>query len=250
MVKPKNSLHDALIFFIVGSIVSFAAAYGADNLAISRWGYVLMVFFTVISVGFWFLWQWIAVLKGKTDSLEMHLLSERAILINGMLEVEKAVRWLFLIRALNQDDQKRPITLFINSDGGETQALYVLMRAIRASHAPIYGVVTHHANSAAALLLQLCAKRYALPTASVMFHQVRYRSDTMSQSFTLKARKGIFQQMQTIFRLLKNEQEFLDTLVCARSGLSVEELREIDDMRIDAQEAKRLNLIDDIAKEL
>jgi ATP-dependent Clp protease, protease subunit len=66
-----------------------------------------------------------------------------------------------------------PITLFIDSSGGDTEAEMQLIDAISVSEAPICGVVTGDAFSAAFDILQACRIRKSYAHGKMLFHAPR-----------------------------------------------------------------------------
>jgi len=97
---------------------------------------------------------------------------KRHIFINGEITEETHQKVLKSLRYLNEADGKKPITLFINTEGGGWDAARAISDDIRAEDmsAPVYGCVTGQAHSAGFIILQACDKRFAHPSALFMFH--------------------------------------------------------------------------------
>ena len=70
-----------------------------------------------------------------------------------------------------------PITLTIDSTGGNLFAARFIADAIRFSEAPVHGVVVGAAFSGAFQVLQACHRRLAYPSARFMFHYGRFEID-------------------------------------------------------------------------
>ena len=68
-------------------------------------------------------------------------------------------------------EERMPIKVFIDSPGGDVQALYTTIKAIEISKTPVYTINYCGAYSAAAILLTAGHKRFALPGTSAMFHR-------------------------------------------------------------------------------
>ena len=68
-------------------------------------------------------------------------------------------------------EERMPIKVFIDSPGGDVQALYATIKAIEISKTPVYTINYCSAYSAAAILLTAGHKRFALPGTSAMFHR-------------------------------------------------------------------------------
>jgi ATP-dependent protease ClpP protease subunit len=65
-----------------------------------------------------------------------------------------------------------PIYLHINSEGGDITPSMIAIDFIRTSKTPIYSVVEGECASAASLMSVVCHKRYILPNAYIMIHQM------------------------------------------------------------------------------
>lgn len=65
---------------------------------------------------------------------------------------------------------KKPIVLYINSEGGSITTAFSLYDAIKGCSAPVVGIATGSCLSSALLVLQACSKRFATPTATLMIH--------------------------------------------------------------------------------
>lgn len=72
-------------------------------------------------------------------------------------------------RGIDVEDRK-PITVMIDSPGGSVEVLNSLMGAIKISKTPVHTVVLCAAYSAAADLLAMGHKRFALPNTCIMAH--------------------------------------------------------------------------------
>ena len=68
------------------------------------------------------------------------------------------------------EDKRKPIWLFIDSDGGSVFAAHNLIEVIENSKTPIYGVAFSVAASAACSILIGCKKRYAFPHTMTLIH--------------------------------------------------------------------------------
>ena len=109
-----------------------------------------------------------------TDSfIEKKLLEERKIIISGGVDsqlAEKTIKTLFLLDAI---DHEKPITVIINSPGGEVfsgVAIYDIMKAIKA---PVFTRVTGFAASMGSIIMLGSEKgrRYATKNSKVLIHQ-------------------------------------------------------------------------------
>jgi ATP-dependent Clp protease protease subunit len=67
-------------------------------------------------------------------------------------------------------EERTPIKIMINSDGGDVQVMMTIIETIKISKTPVYTVCFSSAMSAAAEILAAGHKRYALPGTCVMVH--------------------------------------------------------------------------------
>ncbi|MCD8377870.1 MAG: ATP-dependent Clp protease proteolytic subunit [Candidatus Gastranaerophilales bacterium] len=84
--------------------------------------------------------------------------------------------------------ERKPIWLLINSDGGDVPVMWSIMNAIMTSKTPVNTVVICGAFSAAAMILGVGHKRYALKGSSCMVHNgsVSLRGQTDSVNVAKK----------------------------------------------------------------
>lgn len=97
-------------------------------------------------------------------------LAKRQILFQGDVDSEMQARITRLILYLNTIDDKQPITLLIDSCGGQTKLSLSICDAIEQSRAVVTGLVVADAFSAAFRILQSCHRRLAYPRARLQFH--------------------------------------------------------------------------------
>lgn len=82
-----------------------------------------------------------------------------------------------LIRECNTEDigkpveERRPIIILINSDGGSVTAGWNIIKAIEISKTPVYTVCYNRAYSMAAEILAIGHKRFAMPGSSALIHR-------------------------------------------------------------------------------
>jgi ATP-dependent Clp protease, protease subunit len=131
-----------------------------------------------------------------------------------------------------------PITLIIDSVGGDAFPARHLSDAIMFSRAPVHGLVTVTARSAALSILQACDKRLAYPEASFLLHFGRGNI-----SFDDK------QSPQDQFMELSTQKERMLQFVIRRAGVGKgDELRALcgENRVINASQALKFGLIDEI----
>ena len=99
-------------------------------------------------------------------------LSDRQIPLNGPIMFGSADYMVDRIAFFNNQDQEAPIFIIIDScPGGSIMQGDRIVRAMEASEAPIYVVVTNFAASMAAVILAEADHSYVYPNAIIMHHQ-------------------------------------------------------------------------------
>ena len=112
--------------------------------------------------------------NNSAENLSARLLKQRTILLFGALNEELSSKVISSLLYLAQEDGEKPITLMINSVGGdETEALAIL-DAMRLTSCPIHTVCLGKAHGMAALLLAAGEKgeRKIYANGEVMLTQV------------------------------------------------------------------------------
>lgn len=107
-------------------------------------------------------------------SLDTKLGNERTVFIHGEINDNAASEFFKQIMVLNRESAEEPITVCINSPGGEIKAGLLMYDVIQGSIAPIRLICTGRAYSMAAILLASGNPdhgRYILPNSDVMIHE-------------------------------------------------------------------------------
>jgi len=137
-------------------------------------------------------------------------------------------------------EERKPIILFINSDGGNVIEGYALMDAIELSKTPIHTICIGKAYSMGGLIFLSGHRRIMYPKASFMLHE---------GSTALIGDAGkVKDTMKFYEKLLKISEEF----VLKKTKISPElyEQKETNDWYITAEECLSLGITDEIAKTL
>ena len=164
------------------------------------------------------------------------LLSRRQLLLQGYIDSDIQTKISRFILYLNSLDES-PITLFIDTGGGNMDLGLCICDAVKQSQAEIHGVVIGDAFSTAFRILQTCHKRLAYPNARLMFHAPsinRMRCDDDNWDEYLKQ----------LFKLQSDQLQFF----CERSNQSIEQLKEWSkkEKRFNSQEALDAGFLDGI----
>lgn len=148
-------------------------------------------------------------------------------------DVGIAIAWL------NAEDSVSPITIYIDSNGGEVMAGLHIYDAIKNSEASTIGIVYRRANSAASIVLQGCAKRQIMKNAGVLIHHIRVRELPLDK---------IEDDPEKAFQESHALQKRLNEIYQERTRRSVKEIKDImrDEVLMTAEEALDFGLVDEI----
>ena len=102
--------------------------------------------------------------------LQAKFLGKRCVSISGEINEESAVDFTDKILDLNLESHE-PITVLINSNGGEINSGLLMYDAIVGSKAPIRMICRGKAYSMGAVLFACAKERYMLPNSELMLHQ-------------------------------------------------------------------------------
>ncbi len=111
--------------------------------------------------------------KKEDASLLKRLLKARAILVSEVISDTLARKVTSELLLMQEDDAKKPITVYINSPGGSADSGFGIYDVLRFVRPPIRTIVTGLCASAA-VTIYLAAKkklRYALPNSRFLLHQ-------------------------------------------------------------------------------
>jgi ATP-dependent Clp protease protease subunit len=170
------------------------------------------------------------------------LLKERIVFIGGPIDSNVANLVMAQLLFLAAEDPSKDIQLYINSPGGSVtdgMAIYDTMKYIKPDVSTICMGV---AASMGAFLLAggTKGKRLALPNSKVLIHQVMGGMERQSQAADIK----IFAE-----EILRTKDQ-LNKILAQNTGQPISKIeKDTDrDFWMDAQEAKKYGLIDEIIK--
>jgi ATP-dependent Clp protease protease subunit len=168
------------------------------------------------------------------------LLKDRIIFIGGPIDDAVANIIIAQLLFLDSEDSKKDINLYINSPGGVVTAGMAIYDTMQFVKAPVSTICIGQAASAAAVLLAAgCkGKRFALPNARVMIHQVMGGAEGQATDIEI--------QTKEIIRVKKAINEILAT----HTGQTIDKIeKDTDrDYYMSAEEAKKYGLIDKVIK--
>lgn len=191
-----------------------------------------------------------AVIYSSTiqDQVWQTQLQNRQIIINGLIDdslIEKAVIQIFNINdfdSIQENEYKEytryPISVMINSAGGNGDEALSLVSAILSSVTPVNTVALGKAWSAGFLILLAGHNRYCQKFSSMMLHQ---------------GSAGImdtFSKMVEYIEYWKSYQKSIDEYILSRTKITKKQIEQNfcqkQDWYITASEAVALGIVDDI----
>lgn len=168
------------------------------------------------------------------------LLKERIIFVTGGIDDHMATLVVAQLLFLESEDPKKDVFLYINSPGGSVSAGLGIVDTMNHIKPDVSTVCVGLAASMGSIILSQGAKgkRYALPNAEVMIHQPWGGAQGQASDIEITAR-----------HILKT-RERLNKMLAKASGKSLSEIeKDTDrDFFMDAQEAKKYGLIDEVHK--
>jgi len=169
------------------------------------------------------------------------LLKERIIFLSGPISDATANTVIAQLLFLQHEDPKKDIYLYINSPGGSVTATLAMYDTIRHIKPDVSTICVGMAASGAAVILAAGTKgkRFALPNAEVMIHQVMGGAEGQATEIEITARHMI------------KIKDRLNKILSDATGQSIKKV-EADsdrDFYMDAEEAKKYGMIDSVLKE-
>ena len=168
------------------------------------------------------------------EMMSERFLKTRTILLTGEVDKdlsEKVIRHLLLLESISSE----PITILIDSPGGDVYAGFSIFDMIRFIKAPVRIVGMGLIASAAALILLAVPKerRYGLTNSSYLIHQ------------PLSGIQGVATEIEIHARELEKTKERLNKIIAEATGQSIERVsRDTDrDYWMNAVEASAYGLI-------
>ncbi len=146
---------------------------------------------------------------GLVDTFtEAKLLQRRAIFISEAITSKSAKRFISELLALEADKSGAPITLYLNSPGGEVNSGFAIFDTIRFISSPVTIVNTGLCASIATVINVAAKKnrRFSMPNAKFLIHQPLIPGQVYGQASDLEiTAREILKTREKINRLLADE---------------------------------------------
>ena len=166
------------------------------------------------------------------------LLNERVVFLGTPVNDDVANLIVAQLIHLESDDPDKDISLYVNSPGGSVYAGLAIYDTMQFIKADVSTICVGSAMSMGALLLAGGAKgkRFALPNARILIHQVAGGYEGQATDIEIHAREVL------------NLRQRLDEIIAEHTGQPVERVRQDTerDYFMSAEEAKTYGIIDDV----
>lgn len=168
------------------------------------------------------------------------LLRENIIFLGGPIDDNVANIVIAQLLFLQSEDSKKDISLYVNSPGGSVTATLAIVDTMNHIKNDVSTVCVGIAASGAAIVLSSGkkGKRYALPNAEVMIHQPLGGVEGQATDIAITAKQ-----------ILKT-RENLNKMLAKNTGKPISQIeKDVErDFYMDAEEAKKYGVIDEILK--
>jgi ATP-dependent Clp protease, protease subunit len=164
------------------------------------------------------------------------LLKERVIFLLGPVDDYMANVIVAQLLFLQSEDEKKPISLYINSPGGSVTAGMSIYDTMKFVSCPVHTLCLGQAASMGAFLLSSGEERRSLPHSRIMIHQPSGGSQGQATDMRIRMK-----EMDEI-------EKMLNGILAENTGKTIEQI-EADTNRdnfMSAKEAKAYGLIDEI----
>ena len=152
--------------------------------------------------------------RERVYDLASCMLANRIILLTEPINDETAAAITSQLLYLEAENSEEPITIYINSPGGNISAGFAIYDVMNKIKCPVHTMVMGIAASMAAFILCSGSRgsRYALPNASIMIHQPKGAIEGQAADVEIYAK-----------RLVDLRQE-LYKIMAKNTGMSYEEM--------------------------
>ena len=176
-------------------------------------------------------------------SLTTRHLMNRNVFLQGTIDSDMANQFLSQLLYLEQESEE-PVTIYINSPGGEVNAGLVIYDAIQGSNLEINMICTGMAASMGAILLAGGQKgnRYILEHSKVMIHEPLLANGVGGSATSIK----------NISESILETRKIVNGILAEHTGKSIEEINEATsfDNYMNAKEAIEFGICDAITKQI
>ena len=175
----------------------------------------------------------------EIEDMASKLLKSRTVVISQQVDAELTSKVLSQLVLLEQEGHKEPVTVFINSPGGEIFSGFAIFDMLNFIACPVTTIVTGFAASMGSILSLAADKgrRFAMPQAKIMIHQP-----------LLMGYQGRASECEIQAREILKTRDHLVKLYSEQTGKSREEIKKALDRDnwFTAEEALEYGLLDKV----
>ena len=175
----------------------------------------------------------------EIEDLASKLLKSRTVVISQQVDAELTAKVLSQLVLLEQEGHEEPVTVFINSPGGEIFSGFAIFDMLNFIACPVTTIVTGFAASMGSILSMAADKgrRFAMPQAKIMIHQP-----------LLMGYQGRASECEIQAREILKTRDHLVKLYSEQTGKSKEEIKKAlgRDNWFTAEEALEYGLLDKV----
>ncbi len=175
----------------------------------------------------------------QSIQIEDDFLRDRKIFLVGEVNDESCNELIKQLLYMESDDNTRPITLFINSPGGDVNSGLAVYDTIRLMKSPVTAVVMGIAASMASIIMLACdeSRRFALPSSKILIHDCSWGNRNLGGYKPHEVEQELNQLKNTNARLL--------AIIAERCNKTVKQVAKVTmhDRYFDADEAISFGLI-------
>ena len=175
----------------------------------------------------------------EMEDLASKLLKSRTVVISQQVDAELTAKVLSQLVLLEQEGHEEPVTVFINSPGGEIFSGFAIFDMLNFIACPVTTIVTGFAASMGSILSMAADKgrRFAMPQAKIMIHQP-----------LLMGYQGRTSECEIQAREILKTRDHLVKLYSEQTGKSREEIKKALDRDnwFTAEEALEYGLLDKV----
>ena len=177
----------------------------------------------------------------EQDGMASKMLKARTVIISQQVNSELTAKVLNQLVLLEQEDPEEPITVFINSPGGEIFSGFAIFDMLQFIACPVTTVVTGFAASMGSILSLAADKgrRFCMPQAKIMIHQP-----------LLMGYQGRASECEIQAREILKTRDHLIDLYCEHTGKKYEVIKKALDRDnwFTAEEALEFGLLDKVVR--
>ncbi len=174
-------------------------------------------------------------------------IDNRLFYLNGDIDARSCGELAYSLILINIEDDKRddeevikrrPIRIYINSNGGSAYDMWMLADTILGSVTPVHTYCTGYAMSAAFIVFLAGHRRYMSVHATLMYHQINC------------TRTGKYQDLVDDREQIDHMNEMIEDFVIDQTTLTKDCLLTIREKKMDVyftvEDAERLMIIDEV----